>query len=44
MTGRELEVAIKPLDSERTCEDVRRFVKPAEVRSLDLWSREFLLA
>jgi hypothetical protein len=32
------------LDIEAAREAVRRFVKPAEVRSLDLWSREFLLA
>jgi hypothetical protein len=25
-------------------EDVRRFVKPNELPSLDLWSREFFLA
>jgi len=42
--ARELEAAIRRLDIGRAREDVRRFVKPAEVRSLDLWSREFLLA
>jgi hypothetical protein len=42
--ARELEAAIGRLDIGRAREDVRRFVKPAEVRSLDLWSREFLLA
>ena len=42
--ARELDAAIGRLDIERARGDVRRFVKPAEVRSLDLWSREFLLA
>jgi len=42
--GRELEAAIGRLDIKAAREDVRRFVKPAEVRSLDLWSRDFLLA
>lgn len=41
--ARELEAAIGRLDIGRAREDVRRFVKPAEARSLDLWSREFLL-
>lgn len=40
--GRELAAAIARLDIDRTRGDVRRFVKPAEVRSLDLWNREFL--
>jgi len=42
--GRALEAAIGHLDIERAREDVRRFVKPADIRSLDLWSRDFLLA
>ncbi len=42
--GRELEAAIVRLDIEHAREDVRRFIKAAEVRSLDLWSRDFLLA
>ncbi len=33
--------AIVRLDVERAREDVRRFVKVAEVGSIDLWSREF---
>jgi len=42
--GRELEAAIGRLDIQRAREDVRRFVKPADIRSLELWSRDFLLA
>jgi hypothetical protein len=34
--------AIARLDVERAREHVRRFVKLAEVGSLDLWSHEFL--
>lgn len=40
--GREIDAAIARLDVERAREDVRRFVKPAEVASLELWSRDFL--
>lgn len=40
--GREIGAAIARLDVERAREDVRRFVKPAEVASLELWSRDFL--
>ena len=42
--GRELAAAIGQLDIERAREDVRRFVKPADIRSLALWNRDFLLA
>ncbi|MEX1113865.1 MAG: nucleotidyl transferase AbiEii/AbiGii toxin family protein [Akkermansiaceae bacterium] len=42
--GRELEAAIGRLNIERAREDVRRFLKPADVRSLELWDRDFLLA
>jgi predicted nucleotidyltransferase component of viral defense system len=42
--GRALDAAIAQLDIERAREDVRRFVKPADVRSLDLWNRDFLIA
>lgn len=42
--GRELQATIGRLDFEHAREDVRRFVKPTEVRSLELWSQEFLLA
>ena len=41
---RELEAAIGRLDIDRAREDVRRFVKPSEIRSLDLWTRDFLQA
>jgi len=34
--------AIVRLDGERAREDVQRFVKLAEVGSLELWSHEFL--
>ncbi len=40
--GHEMAAVIARLDVERAREDVRRFVKLAEVGSLDLWSREFL--
>jgi predicted nucleotidyltransferase component of viral defense system len=39
-----LEAAIGRLDIQRAREDVRRFIKPADVRSLELWDRDFLLA
>ena len=42
--GRELQATIGRLDFEHAREDVRRFVKPTEVRSLELWSQDFLLA
>jgi hypothetical protein len=42
--GRALAVAIGQLDVAKAREDVRRFLKPSEVRSLDLWSSDFLLA
>lgn len=42
--GRALAAAIGRLDVERAREDVRRFVKPADVRSLELWNRDFFLA
>lgn len=41
--GQALAAAIGRLDVERAREDVRRFVKPADVRSLDFWSRDFFL-
>ena len=42
--GRELQATIRRLDIEHAREDVRRFVKPAEIRSLELWSEDFLIA
>jgi len=42
--GRALAVAIGQLDVAKAREDVRRFLKTSEVRSLDLWSSDFLLA
>jgi hypothetical protein len=39
-----LEAAIGRLNIQRAREDVRRFIKPADVRSLELWDRDFLLA
>ena len=40
----QLRVRIQGANWERACEDVRRFVKPSEQPSLDVWSREFFLA
>lgn len=39
----ELEKVITAMDWKKTAEDVRRFVKPAEQPSLDLWSRDLFL-
>ena len=41
--GRELAAAIERLDISKAREDVKRFVKISEVRSLDLWTEHFLL-
>lgn len=35
---------IRSTNWEQAREDVRRFVKPSEQPSLDVWSREFFLA
>ena len=40
----QLQSVIESLDWRQAREDVRRFVKPVELPSLDLWSREFFLA
>lgn len=40
----QLETVINALDWRQARDDVRRFVKPAELPSLKLWSREFFLA
>ena len=40
----QLRDTIEATDWTRTRQDVRRFVKPNEAPSLDLWSREFFLA
>ena len=40
----QLQMKIKSTDWKHAREDVRRFVKPNELPSLDLWSREFFLA
>jgi predicted nucleotidyltransferase component of viral defense system len=39
-----LETAVKALDWIQAREDVRRFLKPRETPSLDVWSAEFFLA
>ncbi|MFH2115080.1 MAG: nucleotidyl transferase AbiEii/AbiGii toxin family protein [Spirochaetota bacterium] len=39
-----LENAIKSLDWKKTADDVRRFVRTAELPSLDLWSAELFLS
>ena len=39
----QLKAAIEVLDWQQAREDVRRFVKPSELRSLELWSRDFFL-
>jgi len=41
---RHLRTKIDAMDWKQAREDVRRFVKPNELPSLDLWSREFFLA
>lgn len=40
----QLQARIKSIDWKQAREDVRRFVKPGELPSLELWSREFFLA
>jgi len=40
----QLRARIESTDWKHAREDVRRFVKPSEMPSLDLWSREFFLA
>jgi hypothetical protein len=42
--ARQLRKKIATLDWNQAREDVRRFVKPAELASLDYWSAEFFLA
>ncbi len=39
-----LEERIQSIDWTQAREDVRRFVKPAELQSLDLWNTEFFIA
>ena len=39
-----LQAAIESLDWRQVRDDVRRFVKPVELPSLELWSREYFLA
>jgi len=39
-----LQAAIEALDWQQAREDVRRFVKPSELRFLELWSRDFFLS
>ena len=39
----QLQAAIEALDWQQAREDVRRFVKPSELRSLELWSRDYFL-
>jgi len=41
---RQLQSRIEATDWKQAREDVRRFVKPNELPSLDIWSREFFLA
>jgi hypothetical protein len=41
---RHLRTKIDAMDWKQAREDVRRFVKPNELPSLDLWSRKFFLA
>ena len=41
---RQLRSRIEATDWKQASQDVRRFVKPHELPSLDLWSREFFLA
>ena len=41
---RRLQARIEAIDWTRAREDVRRFIKPSETPSLDLWSRDFFLA
>lgn len=40
---RELVAAIERLDVKQAREDVRRFLKPVEMPSLDLWTKDFFL-
>lgn len=40
----ELSKVIEALDVKKVREDVRRFVRPNELPSLELWSREFFLS
>jgi len=40
----QLRARIESTDWKHAREDVRRFVKPNELPSLNLWSREFFLA
>jgi len=40
----QLQRTIQTIDWKKAREDVRRFVKPVELPSLELWSREFFLA
>ena len=40
----ELATAIERIDWSRARDDVRRFLKPVELPSLELWSAEFFLA
>jgi len=40
----QLRIKIEATDWKHAREDVRRFVKPNELSSLDIWSREFFLA
>jgi hypothetical protein len=42
LCGRDMAATVARLNVERAREDVRRFVKVAEVGSIDLWSRESL--
>lgn len=39
----QLQAVIEAMDWQQAREDVRRFVRPSELCSLDLWSREFFL-
>jgi len=41
--GRELAAKLEMLDFMKLREDVKRFLKPVEVASLNLWTREFFL-
>jgi hypothetical protein len=40
---RELSAKIESMDFAKLREDVKRFLKPVEVASLNLWTREFFL-
>ena len=39
-----LSVAIARIDWKEAAEDVRRFLRPAELKSVELWSDRFFLA